>query len=177
MADVDELDGIDLRLLELLREDGRQSVSTLARESGVSRATAYARLEKLGSSGVVEGFTVRTNPKRLGLGVSAFILLSFRQGDWRELRATFAAMPEIENFVLTTGTYDALMLVRMPDIEALRRFLLDRVQATPGVRGSQTILVLEEVTNRPFVLPPGREGTVATPPKAGDQRSGRLPRQ
>ncbi|WP_287799590.1 Lrp/AsnC family transcriptional regulator, partial [Acidiphilium sp.] len=51
-------DPLDDRLITLLRHDGRRSISDLAIELGVSRATVRARIDRLERSGVIIGYTV-----------------------------------------------------------------------------------------------------------------------
>jgi Lrp/AsnC family transcriptional regulator, leucine-responsive regulatory protein len=147
------LDRVDHRILEVLRDDGRVSVAALAERCGVSRASAYARLERLRTEGIVEGFSVRVDHHRLGLPIAAIVLISGRQPAWRSLRDQLRAMPEIEYCAFTTGEYDALILVRVPDVETLRDVILERLQSMPSVRATQTIFVLDEVVRWPFVLP------------------------
>jgi len=50
------LDPLDLKLLNLLEDDGRMSYSEAARKLGVSVPTIYRRLVKLVRLGLVEGF-------------------------------------------------------------------------------------------------------------------------
>ena len=52
-----------------------------------------------------------------------------------------------------TGDHDVLLLVRVSDLDELRRFLLDDLTAISGMRGTLTLLVLDEVIRRPFLLP------------------------
>lgn len=151
--DVGPLDRVDRRILELLAEHGRMSIATLAERAGVSRAGAYARLDRLRSDGVLEGFSARVRPARLGLGITALVLISGRQPAWRTLREELASMPEVEYCAFTTGEYDALVLVRVPTVETLRDVILERLQASETVRATQTIFVLDEVVRRPYVLP------------------------
>jgi Lrp/AsnC family transcriptional regulator, leucine-responsive regulatory protein len=147
------LDRIDHRILEVLRDDGRISIAALGERVGVSRANAYTRLLRLREEGVIEGFTARVNSRRMGLGLAALVLLSVRQPDWRALRNELVEMPEVEYCALTTGTHDALILVRATDVETLRDVVLERLQSLPMVQGTQTIFVLDEVVKKPFVLP------------------------
>ena len=147
------LDAIDRRLLEILAEDGRLSVAALAERAGISRAATYTRLDNMRESGVIEGYSVRVNPARVGLGVTALVLISGRQPAWRSLRRRLVSMPEVEYCAFTTGEYDALLLVRVRDVETLRDVVLERLQASEEIRATQTIFVLEELVKRPLVLP------------------------
>ena len=147
------LDAVDRRILEILADDGRISVAALAERVGISRAATYTRLDSLRESGVIEGYSVRVNPARTGIGVTALILISGRQPAWRSLRRRLLSMPEIEYCAFTTGEYDALLLVRVHNVETLRDVVLERLQASEEIRATQTIFVLEELVRRPLVLP------------------------
>jgi DNA-binding Lrp family transcriptional regulator len=147
-----DLDKTDLRILELLRDDGRVAIASLARDAHISRANAYTRLQRLLGDGVIEGFSARVNSEKVGLSVTAVVLLSFRQGEWRKHREVLASLPEVQFCGLTTGAFDALLLIRVKDIQSLRQFILEKIQSLPTLRTSQTILVMDEVLNRPYVL-------------------------
>ena len=147
------IDPADLRLLSALHQDGRLSVSELAQRALVSRATAYLRLQRLQEAGVLQGFSARVDSARLGLDVTAVVLISVRQTYWRALKDELLAFEEDEYFAFITGSFDALLIVRVPDMRHLRDVVLERLQALPEVRSTQTSFVLEEVIRRPYVLP------------------------
>jgi Lrp/AsnC family transcriptional regulator, leucine-responsive regulatory protein len=147
------LDPADRRLLEELGRDARQPIAQLAAAAGISRAGAYARLERLRVAGVIEGYSARVDTGRLGLGITALVLIAGRQPAWRNLREQLESMREVEYCAFTTGEYDALILVRVADMETLRDVILERLQSMEDVRATQTIFVLDEVVKRPFVLP------------------------
>jgi len=65
------IDDTDLAIIHALRVDGRLSVRALAEQVHISRANAYARLERLRHDGVITGFTALVAPEHLGLGTSA----------------------------------------------------------------------------------------------------------
>jgi Lrp/AsnC family leucine-responsive transcriptional regulator len=151
--DVIRLDEVDLRLLHLLRDDGRLSVAELAARATVARATAYNRLERLRRERVIRRFTVDVDPARAGLGIAALILVRGAQLEWRQLRADLARMPEIEYAALVTGAEDLVLLVRVADMTRLRDLLFGQLQTVPGVRSTETLFVIEELLRRPCVLP------------------------
>jgi DNA-binding Lrp family transcriptional regulator len=148
------VDAIDLAMLRALRDDGRMTVTQLAREVNVSRANAYTRLERLSSQGVIEGFGVRVEPRAVGLEVAALILLTAEQGRWRQLMAKLLEFPEIEFVGITTGDFDVAVLVRTTTTDALRDVVLERFHALPEIRSSRTVLLLDDFTRGP-VLPEG----------------------
>ncbi len=119
-------------------------MNEIASEAGVSRANAYQRLARMRDEGVITGFTVRTDPHRLGLDVSALIIVSVDQRSWRELRDELRDLPGAQYVALTAGGFDFVLLVRVADVETLRDVVLERLQTMEGVRSTQTMFILDE---------------------------------
>lgn len=140
-----ELDEIDRRLVELLRSHSRRAVADLASAASISRASAYRRLRRLEDDGVIAGYTIRTDPAALGLHVAAVILVSCNQASWRSARRQLAEVPGVEHLAATTGSFDFVIRVRVPDAETLRDVVLERLHAIREVRSTQTLFVLDEI--------------------------------
>lgn len=148
-----DLDDIDLALLRALNTDARLPASELAAKANVSRGTVYARLERLRRAGVIRGFTLDVDHHRLGLEVTALVLVSAGQFRWRELSHELAALPEVQFAGYLTGGFDIVLLVRVRNTDALRAFVFEKLQSIQGVRSTQTLTVVEEVVNRPNIVP------------------------
>jgi DNA-binding Lrp family transcriptional regulator len=148
LVDAPAVDAADRRIVDLLRADGRLSVNELAQRANVSRANAYQRLDRLRRTGVIRGFSARTDPRLLGLAITAVILVNVEQHAWRRLRAELLALPGAEYLALTTGGFDFLLLVRVPDVTTLRDVVLEGLQTMPGVTSTQTVFVLDEDDRR-----------------------------
>jgi DNA-binding Lrp family transcriptional regulator len=138
------LDDIDRAVLAELERDGRVSISDLAQRISVSRSTAYARLRRLQDSGVIRGVRAQVDPAKVGLGIGALILGDVEQASWRQVKARLLALPGVEYVALTSGGHDFVLLVRAPDLPALRDLVLLELHAMPEVRTTQTMLLLEE---------------------------------
>src|SRR5690606_12427959 len=126
------LDDIDRSILGELQRDGRMSIRTLAERVHVSRATAYARINRQLADGVITGFSAENNAERAGLGTSAYVLLTIQQNTWREVATALSALPFIEHYALVGGDFDVLTLVRAPNNAELRHVVLERIQEVPG---------------------------------------------
>ncbi|MCC5950035.1 MAG: Lrp/AsnC family transcriptional regulator [Nitriliruptoraceae bacterium] len=149
-------DEVDLALLRALRADGRRSITGLADELDLSRSAVHTRLDVLRDAGALLGFAPVVDPARLGAGVTAFVLLSAGPGarlETEPLRAQLLGLPHVEYAALVTGEADVLLLVRAADLAQLRTFLLEDLRTVSGLRGTLTLLVLDEVIDRPFLLP------------------------
>ncbi|MCP2251101.1 Lrp/AsnC family transcriptional regulator [Lentzea aerocolonigenes] len=142
-----ELDEIDRRILRELESDGRLSGRALAERVTISRANAYARFERLVADGVITGFTARVDPLKVGLTTSAYVAMTVRQNNWRDLQAALRAIPEVRHMALVGGEFDVMLLVRSEDNNALRRVVLEQLQTIPGVLSTKTFLIFEDAEN------------------------------
>ena len=139
------LDDVDRSILSELLRDGRMSVSDLAERVHVSRATAYARLQRLRDDGVIRSIRAEVDPTKLGLPLGAIILGDVGQASWRQVRERLLALPGVERLALTSGGHDFVLMVRAPDLMALRDLVLLKLHDMPEVRTTQTMLLLDEV--------------------------------
>ncbi|GAA1722749.1 Lrp/AsnC family transcriptional regulator [Microbacterium paludicola] len=140
-----ELDQTDRAILSTLRRDGRASISDIAARVKVSRASAYARVKRMEDTGVIQGFTVRTDPVLEGLHASAYVGLNVEQADWQDLRERLTRIPEVHHAALLGGDFDVLLLVRARDSRDLRRVVLEELQGIPAVRSTRTFIVFEDL--------------------------------
>ncbi|HEY7223967.1 MAG TPA: Lrp/AsnC family transcriptional regulator [Micromonosporaceae bacterium] len=149
------LDATDRRIVDALARDGRMSMRALAQLLHISRANAYARVERLLSTGAIRGFRAEVDPAAVGMATSAYVTLKLRQPDWRDVRARLAAISGIVHIALVAGDFDVIALVRAHDNADLRRIVLDEIQGMPGVLSTRTLLVFEESTaDQPWSEPP-----------------------
>jgi len=139
------LDGPDRLILSELIRDARTSIRSLAERVHISRANAYARVDRLVADGVITGFSAQIAHKRAGLGTSAYVSLSIEQNSWREVSARLGRLPYVEHVSMLGADFDVLVLVRAPDNAALRDLVLDRIQSIPGVQTTRTWLVFDEL--------------------------------
>jgi DNA-binding Lrp family transcriptional regulator len=138
------LDAVDQDILRMLQADGRASVRSVAERVHVSRANAYARINRLVEDGVIRGFGARVDHERAGHGTSAYITLKIVQNSWRTVREQLRRLPGASHIALVGGDFDVLLLVHTPDNRTLRELVLTRLQAIPEVLSTRTLLVFEE---------------------------------
>jgi len=139
------LDGPDKLILRELILNARTSIRSLAGRVHISRANAYARVDRLVADGVITGFSAQIAHERAGLGTSAYVSLSIEQNSWREVSSRLGQLPYVEHVSMLGADFDVLVLVRAPDNAALRDLVLDRIQSIPGVQTTRTWLVFDEL--------------------------------
>jgi DNA-binding Lrp family transcriptional regulator len=142
------LDDLDRQIVAAMRANGRLSMRALAADLHISRANAYARLDRLERSGVIIGYSAIVDPQKYGYGLSCYVFLKITQQSWKKVRNQVLSIPEVDHAALMSGEHDIMLLVRTRDAASLRDLVLTRLQGMPEVSGTQTVLIFDELSPR-----------------------------
>ncbi len=146
-------DAIDMRILSILREDGRATHAAMAKAIGLSAPAIGERVRKLESAGVIRGYRAVIDPEAVGLGICAFVAVSPQpRKHAADLVERLLGLPEISELHAVAGTYAFVAKVFVSDTPALDRFL-DRLFMLEGVERTETTMVLRTNAERPLHLP------------------------
>lgn len=143
-----DLDRFDQSILAVLAEDGRISITDLAKRIGLSKSPTQARLRRLEDSGIIIGYRALLDPIQLGLDHVAFVevrLSDTREAALRAFNAAVARIPEIEQAHMIAGNFDYLLKVRTTNMSRYRAFLGDVISSLPHVAGTSTYVAMEAV--------------------------------
>ena len=97
------LDGVDVRLLDILHQDARTSIADLARALNMSAPSVSERLKRLKESGVIQDFTIAVDPKMLGYTLSFYIRIRPLPGQLSKVVSLIQAIAEIVDCDRLTG--------------------------------------------------------------------------
>jgi DNA-binding Lrp family transcriptional regulator len=138
-----EADWLDVRLVELFRDEPRVGVLEASRRLGVARGTVQARLDRMQARGVITGFGPDIDPAALGFGVTAFVTLEIRQaGGHDPVAHGLAVIPEVLEVHTITGPGDMLCRVVARTNADLQR-VIDMIVDVPGVVRAATVIALD----------------------------------
>ncbi|CAM3022850.1 Lrp/AsnC family transcriptional regulator [Paenibacillus taichungensis] len=118
------IDDTDIRILKSLIRDAKRSHKEIGEEVHLTGQAVGARVRKLHDLGVIEGYTVKWNPERLGLGLQAFVTIFLNSGDRHAaFREFMAAREDIVEVHRVSGEGCYLMIVRTGTMEQLGSLL------------------------------------------------------
>ncbi|MCJ2183386.1 Lrp/AsnC family transcriptional regulator [Novosphingobium sp. 1949] len=143
-----ELDDIDRRIIAVLREDGRKTVTDLAREVGLSKTPCQNRMRRLIETGVIRGFRAIVDPATLGLDHIAYVevgLSSTHEKALADFNAAVRRIPEVEECHMIAGSFDYLLKVRTLDMRRYRKVMGEKITNLPHVATTSTFVVMEAV--------------------------------
>jgi len=135
------LDKLDTRLIKALQRDGRASVSELAADLTVTRATVKARMDRLRSSGEIAGFTVQTRSDVAAHGVRGLMMLGIEGRGTEKVMRALGTMVEVQAVHSTNGTWDLIVEIGTDTLDRLDAVLF-RIRRMDGVTRSETSLLL-----------------------------------
>jgi Lrp/AsnC family leucine-responsive transcriptional regulator len=151
------LDRIDRKLLARLQQHGRASISQLAREVNLTVTPTLERVRRLESTGYIEGYFARLSPRKLELGLLAYVEVSLDRTTpdaFERFKQVMLAHDEVMECHMVAGGFDYLLKVRVTDMESYRRFLGDRIASVRGVQQTHTYFVMEEVKSTHTIVVP-----------------------
>ncbi len=143
-----DLDDHDRKILNVLREDGRITVTELGRRIGLSKTPCQQRLKRLIDARVIVGFTALIDPAKLALDHVAFTevkLSDTREKALGEFNAAVRRIPEIEECHMIASSFDYLLKVRTADIRKYRIVLGERISSLPHVASTSTFISMETI--------------------------------
>ena len=147
------LDEIDVRLLELLASNGRESWKNLAEGVDLSAPSVQDRVRKLERAGLIDGYTTRIDPAAAGLELLAFVFLTGSGPEYHaRLAAQVAGLKEIQECHVTSGAFDYLLKIRCRSSAHLME-VLQKLRSDPGLKGTDTtvtLATLKETTELPL---------------------------
>lgn len=148
------MDDLDRSIVAQLAADARVSLATLARRLKVARSTLQSRLERLESSGVITGYTVKLGEIGQRGRIRAIVLLTIDLRMQVGIVNRLKAMPEVETIHSTSGRVDLILSVAAATTQGIDQ-VLDMIGAVQGVRDSESFIQLTTKLDRAVAAGPG----------------------
>ena len=142
------LDRTDRQILQVLSEDGRASVETVAERVGLSPTPVRRRIRRLEEGGVITGYRADINPSKCGSNLLIYVLVTLKVGDGAMMAAFETAvkqMPEVQRCDLLAGPNCYILSLRVPDMTHYNRYLRDYLVKLPSVYEIESRIVIDEV--------------------------------
>ena len=141
-------DATDIKILNLLQDNAKLTNVELSARVNLSASPCLARVRALEQAGVVSRYVTLLDPLKLGLGLSVFIQVGMERQVERDLEVFQAAItvhPEVMECYLMTGDFDYLIRVVVSDMQALERFIVDKLTKISGISNIKSSFALKQV--------------------------------
>ena len=138
---------LDSRLIQLLTQNARLSNSELSRRLGVSRSTIQSRIERLEQTGVIQGYTLKLNPKSDKNVVQAHVSISVAPKLQAAVERNLLKLRGVGTLFTTSGADDLIAIIQADSTAELDQ-CLDSIRDTDGVLDTRSAIVLSTRTPR-----------------------------
>jgi Lrp/AsnC family transcriptional regulator for asnA, asnC and gidA len=136
-----EIDKTDIKIINLLMEDGRMPASEMARRiGGISERVVRYRIERIVKEGYIQ-ISAITNPKSLGYLVTADVFLEVESGAIQEVAKKAAEYDCVSYVACSIGETDISIQVVAHDTTEVYQFVTNVIGKINGVRRTTTSIV------------------------------------
>jgi Lrp/AsnC family transcriptional regulator, leucine-responsive regulatory protein len=139
---------MDRSILRALQRDGRITNAALADKVHLSPAACLERVRRLKDDGYIRGYRALLAPEMLDRALLIYVEVTLdrvtREG-FDDFATAVRRIPEILECHMVAGGFDYLIKARVRDMDAYRNFLGETLLKIPGIRGTHTYVVMEEV--------------------------------
>ncbi len=152
----DGFDMINRQILQILQKEGRITNVELAERVGIPATSMSDRIRRLQDEGIISSFGAVLNPMKVGLSLLVSIEIRLDNATpqvFEKFAKAVNTAPEVIECHMVGGGFDYLVKTRFGSMESYRTFLGMVVLNWPGVSGTNTYVVLEEIKqNAPLAV-------------------------
>ena len=148
-----KLDEKDLAILHLIQENSKLTAKQIAKKINSPITTVFAKTKRMEEIGIIKQYRAILAPDKLNLGTAAFILasVSYRSKiddtpvSQRVVAEEIARFPEVQEVYIITGDWDLLVKLRAENVDAVGKFVVDKLRLIKGLEKTLTCMVFETV--------------------------------
>ena len=148
------LDQTDIKILNILQQDGRITNTKLAKEIGLSPPAMLERVRRLESSGVISKYVALLDRQKAGFNLLAIIIvkLSLHQiSSLQMVKERLVELEEVLECLQLTGDVDFLLKVAIKDMNTYTEFVNNKLSGIPGIETIKTSFVLASLKSSTFL--------------------------
>lgn len=113
------MDKFDQKILNLLSENARISVTSIGEEIGLSRTAVNERIRKLEEQGTIQRYTIELGNSQEQQKVCAYFELTFHPFNIDRVKNDLQQIPDIRQAHALSGNTDVLLFVEARSMERL----------------------------------------------------------
>ena len=148
-----KLDERDVAILSLIQADSALTAKQIAKQVNAPITTVFAKIKRMEELGVITEYRAIVAAEKLGVGTTAFILaaVSYRTKaddspiSQRTVAEEIVKFPEVQEVHIITGDWDLLVKLRAESVDAVGKFVVDKLRLIKGLEKSLTCMVFETV--------------------------------
>lgn len=142
----ERLDRTDTEILRILQKEANLTAKDIARRVNAPITTVFAKIKRMEKTGLIKEYRAVLDTKMIERGTSAFIWASFTKNgriSQRNVADEVAKLPDVQEVHIVAGDWDLLIKVKEKDVDAIGKFVVDKLRNIPGIDKTLTTFVFE----------------------------------
>ena len=145
----------DKKILEILTDNARSSISEIARKTGIPRDSVHYRIQRMIKSGVIRQFHTFVNHNKIGYPIYMYVsieLHNFNEEEENKFYSYLNQNPNVAHIAKLSGKFDALLGVIARDLEEFDNIIKDiRRNFSHIIKDYNTASIIKEYKYDRFV--------------------------
>lgn len=127
----------------MLMENGKETLSNLSEEVGLSKSGVRRRIKKLEKEDVIKSYTAKIDPEKAGYDIVAFLNIDVDSAEAGRVAGVLSRCKGICEVHKTTGNHGLIAKVRAEDRASISDFVEDRVSTYQGVKDVKITMAIK----------------------------------
>ncbi|MFT6871318.1 MAG: DNA-binding Lrp family transcriptional regulator [Roseivirga sp.] len=140
-----KLDATDIKILEILQQDGRITTKALADQLNLTTTPIFERVKRLEKNGIIKQYVALVDNRKLDLSLTAFISISLTKHSRTYLEKFVTEVnqyPEVMECYHIAGNFDFLLKIVVKNMEKYESFILTKLSTIANLGQVQSSFVL-----------------------------------
>lgn len=139
------VDELDLKILAMLEEDGRQPFTEMAKKLKMSESTIRKRVQALQTRGVIKRFTVEIEPSKIGMKTISIVGFDVEPTRLLDISERLCEFEEIRSVATSAGDHMIMTEIWTRDGRALTKLISERIGKIEDINKICPAIILEKL--------------------------------
>ena len=159
-----KIDDKDIAILALLQENSKLTAKQIAKKVNSPITTVFAKIKRMEELGIIKEYRAILDPEKIGSTTAAFILasVSYRtKGDnspvsQRVVAEEISKFQQVQEIHIITGDWDLLIKLRTLSVDAIGKFVVDKLRLINGLEKTLTCMIFETLKDTTKITLPAK---------------------
>lgn len=147
-SNMEKLDNLDKKLLNLLQDNSKLSIKELGAMIGLSVTPTFERIKRYEKAGIIEKYAVILNKEKVGKGLTVYCNITLKEQSKSALEnfeREVTKLSEIIEIVCVSGVYDYQLKIVSDDMKSYNDFVVNKLCVIKNIGTVQSSFVMQEI--------------------------------
>jgi len=148
------LDTTDLKILEALQEDAKQTYTAIGKRLGIAHSTVYDRIKRMEQNGIIKKYTALIDAEKAGTkSITAIMTIYTDPKESEKVAEKLGSAPQVlEVYTSLSEELQIIAKVVAQNQESLHDFIANSVAPLPGVLRIRTSILTKKFKETQFSI-------------------------